>query len=252
MAQNCRPISKLEPHATMTDSEPFDLAGLVFPIVSGTQRGDIFAVDRFIGSGFWVDSKGHFLTCKHVLEELKEGQFPAIAQPFGDKPDRFIPVLKSESHPKFDMAVCAAACSTPNRFLPPRMGSVLPGLDVSAFGFTEFGKTGQSLNIDVRYLKGHVSRTSTEPYGLPTPHVVEVSFGSPSGFSGAPLLVDLHVVGMLYSNVESKLQGYSISEVQEGDSLYRETAYRIYEYGLSHRLADLTSFLQACGITPFE
>lgn len=236
----------------MNDGDPFDLGGLVFPIVSGTPRDGIFAVDRFIGTGFWIDSKGHFLTCKHVLEGLKEGQSPAIAQPFGNKTDRFIPVLASEAHPKFDMAVGTAACSTPTKFLPPRLGTILPGLNVSAFGFTEWGKSGQSLNIDVRYLKGHVSRTSTESSGLPTPHVVEVSFGSPSGFSGAPLLVDFQVVGMLYSNVESKLQGYSISEVQEGDSVYRETAYRIYEYGLSHRITDLTNFLQSCGITPFE
>jgi hypothetical protein len=237
---------------SMNDNDPFDIGGLVFPIVSGTSRADIFAVDRFIGCGFWIDSKGHFLTCKHVLDELKEGQNPAIAQPFGNEADRFIPVLETTAHAKFDMAVGKAARSTPTKFLPPRAGNIFLGLNVSAFGFTEWGKLGQSLNVDVRYLKGHVSRTSTEPSGLPTPHVVEVSFGSPSGFSGAPLLVDFQVVGMLYSNVESKLQGYSISEVQDGGNVFRETAYRIYEYGLSHRVADLTSFLESCGITPFE
>ena len=146
----------------MNDGDPFDLGGLVFPIVSGTPRDGFFAVDRFIGTGFWIDSKGHFLTCKHVLEGLKEGQNPAIAQPFGNKTDRFIRVLASEAHPKFDMAVGTAACSTPTKFLPPRLGTILPGLNVSAFGFTEWGKSGQSLSIDVRYLKGHVSRTSTE------------------------------------------------------------------------------------------
>lgn len=57
---------------------------------------------------------------------------------------------------------------------------------------------------------------------------------------------------MLYGNVETKIQGYSLSEVQDGDKHYRETAYRIYEYGLCHRVSDLVEFLVSCGITPFK
>jgi hypothetical protein len=236
----------------MNDDRFFDIAGYVFPIVSGTPDTEIFSVDRFIGSGFWVDSAGHFLTCRHVLENLKEGQCPAIAQPFGEKRDRYIPVIASEVHPKFDFAMGTAKLAQPSKFLPLHEGLIVPGLNVSAFGFTEWGKSGQSLQIDVRYLKGHVTRTSDESQGLPTPSVVEVSFGSPSGFSGTALLVDFKIAGMLYSNVETKLQAYSITEVLDGNSEYRETAYRIYEYGLSHHPDGLVAFLKACGIHPFQ
>ena len=51
-------------------------------------------VDRFLGSGFWVDNQGHFLTCGHVLQELKSGQCPAIGQPFGEAKDRYIRVVE--------------------------------------------------------------------------------------------------------------------------------------------------------------
>jgi hypothetical protein len=230
----------------------FDIAGFVFPIVSGTPGQGLFLVDRFIGSGFWVDSKGHFLTCRHVLEAVKENQSPAIAQPFGEQRDRYIPIVQSECHPKFDIAMGTARLAHPSKFLSLYEEHVVPGKNVSAFGFTEWGKSGQSLQIDVRYLKGHITRTSEEQQGLPTPRVVEVSFGSPSGFSGTPLLVDFKIAGMLYSNIETKLQAYSISEVHDGNNEYRETAYRIYEYGLSHQPADLVSFLAQCGIAPFQ
>ncbi len=236
----------------MGEDKYFDIADYVFPIVSGTPKQDYFAVDRFIGSGFWIDSKGHFLTCRHVLEQLKEDQCPAIGQPFKEARDRYIPIISSTAHPKYDLAVGTAHVSAPTKFLPPYNEALVPGLNVSAFGFTEWGKEGQSLNIDVRYLKGHVTRTSTESLGLPTHSVVELSFGSPSGFSGTPLLADLQVAGMLHNNIETKLQAYAITEIKDGDSEYRETAYRVYEYGIAHHRDDLRTFLESCGIIPFQ
>lgn len=85
-------------------------------------------VDRFLGSGFYVDSQGHFLTCKHVLQELKPGQCPAIGQPFGEAKDRYIPVVESTIHPTLDMAVGTAKRSSPSQFLPPHPGTLFPVL----------------------------------------------------------------------------------------------------------------------------
>lgn len=85
-------------------------------------------------------------------------------------------------------------------------------------------------------------------FGLPSASLIEVSFGSPSGFSGTPLLVDATVVGILYSNLDSKLEAYSIEEVAESESKYREVAYRIYEYGIAHRFADFEQFFAECGV----
>lgn len=229
----------------------FDIAGLVFPIVSGKNEGDDFYIDRFIGSGFWIDGAGDFLTCRHIFEDLKEGQSPAIGQPFSNDRDKYIPIVSSTFHPEYDIAV-GRTISRDTRFLEPYEGIIAPGLDVSAFGFTEWGKKDGSLNLDVRFLKGHITRTAEGPTGLPTPFIIETSFGSPGGFSGAPILYGQKVVGMLHGNIESKIQGYSLTEVHDGDKEFRETAYRIHEYGLAHRIADLLVFLESCEINPFQ
>lgn len=236
----------------MAEEKKFDIADYVFPIVSATQGDKMLKIDRFLGSGFWIDSKGHFLTCRHIFDELKDGQVPAIAQPFGDNRDRYIPILHDTHHAKYDIALGTARVKEPTSFLMPYEGTFSPGLDVAAFGFTDWGKTDKSLQIDVRYLKGHIVRTSEDSLGLPTAQVVELSFGSPSGFSGTPLLVDFQFSGMLYSNIETKLQSYSINEVINGNSEFREITYRIYEYGIAHHPTDLIQFITECGVTPFE
>jgi len=230
----------------------FDIAGYVFPIFSAKPGKGGFHINRFIGSGFWIDSKGHFLTCAHVLDELEEDLAPVIGHPFGKMRNSFTPILYDEKHSKFDVALGAAKIKEPTTFLRPYRGSVQPGLDIGAFGFTDAGKVAKSLQLDVHYLKGHIVRTSEESMGLPTARVVETSFGSPSGFSGTPLLVDFQFAGMLYSNIESKLQSYSISEVLDEGKEIRETAYRVYEYGLAHHPEDIIEFVKACGIKPFE
>ncbi len=226
----------------------FQLDGYIFPIFSVTQGEEILHVHQFLGTGFWIDDEGHFLTCKHIFESLTTGQLPAIGQPFGQKTDRFIPILKPDSHPKFDIAVGQAPKSTVGGVLSKYEGTFGLGLDVQAFGFTNAGKVAHSYQLDVRLLRGYVTRHSEDSLGLPSPSLIEVSFGSPSGFSGSPLLVNTEVVGVLYRNVESKLESYSVNETTEGQSQFREVAYRIYEYGIAHRLSDLLPFLKQCGV----
>lgn len=227
----------------------FPLDPYIFPLFAVTQDNAELKVGRFIGTGFWISSEGHFLTCKHVLESLVPGQLPAIGQPFGDRRDHFVPVLSSKAHPRYDVAVGTAPNSAVKGILPRYKGIFGLGLDVQAFGFTDAGRVSRAYDLDVRLLRGYVSRFSQEPLGLPSPSLIEVSFGSPSGFSGTPLLVGTEVVGMLYRNIESKLEAYSIQETTEGESQFREIAYRIYEYGIAHSLADLDPFLKDCGVT---
>lgn len=234
----------------------FNISGLVFPIIAVRVKGGDppLLVDRFIGSGFWINSHGAFLTCRHVFESLEDGQSPAIGDVFGERRGNYIPVLRHQIHRDLDFGMGFTPVKR-TRFLPPFTGGMLlPGQAVSAFGFTDGGRdeVKKTLGLDVRYLKGHITRTSTEQQNSQSPQIVEVSFGSPSGFSGTPLIANETVVGMLYGNVETKLQSYSLLEVQDGQKEFKETAYRIYEYGLSHHLDDLMKFARDCGVQPFE
>ncbi len=226
----------------------FQLDGYIFPIFSVVQRHGTLHVQRFLGAGFWIDDEGYFLTCKHIFDSLEPDQLPVIGQPFSQKSDRFVPILKSDSHAKYDVAVGQAPKSAVRGVLAKYQGTFGLGLDVQAFGFTDSGKVGQSYQLDVRLLRGYITRHSEDSLGLPSPSLVEVSFGSPSGFSGSPLLVNTEVIGVLYRNVETKLEAYSMHETTEGQAQFREVAYRIYEYGIAHRLSDLLPFLKQCGV----
>ena len=220
----------------------------VFPLFSAVPGPEMFRIQRFLGCGFWLDQYGHFATCKHVLEEVVEGQVPVVGQPIGPKTDYFHPVRCSESHTKYDVAVGRAPASAVGGIFAQYDGALGLGLEVQAFGYTDSGKQGGQYQVDPRLLRGHLSRVADESFGLPSPSLIEVSFGSPSGFSGTPLLVNTQVVGMLYSNLDSRLQAYSIQETTEGESQFREVAYRIYEYGIAHKITDLQAFFAECGV----
>ncbi len=219
-----------------------------FPLFSAVRAPDMVRIQRFLGCGFWLDQFGRFATCKHVLGELGEGQIAVVGQISGPKSDYFYPVKSSVSHAKYDIAVGQAPSTAVGGVLAHYAGAIGLGLEVQAFGYTDSGKLGEKYQVDPRLLRGHVSRYATESFGLPSPSLLEVSFGSPSGFSGAPLLVDDEVVGILYSNLDSRLQAYSVQETIDGESEYREVAYRIYEYGIAHAIADLHAFFAECGV----
>lgn len=226
----------------------FDLNRFIFPLVSAIPASDHLRIQRFLGCGFWLDRYGHFATCKHVLELVADDEVPVIGQPGGPDRGRYVPILESLAHADYDMAIGCAPASAVGGFLEAYDGEIGLGLDVQAFGYTAGGKEGVNLHVDPRLLRGHISRFAESFSGVPSPSLIEVSFGSPSGFSGTPLLVDRKVVGVMYGNVDSKLEAYSIEEVSEGESKYREVAYRIYEYGIAHRLSDFTAFFKEVGV----
>ena len=95
----------------------FSFDRYLFPIFAVTQGQPELKVKRFLGSGFWLDEKGKFATCKHVLEDLDEGQLPVIGQPFGARKDRFIRILSSTHHATYDVAVGVAPASDANGVL---------------------------------------------------------------------------------------------------------------------------------------
>ena len=232
----------------------FEIGNYVFPIISGEyQKDHSIKVGGFVGTGFFINSRGVFATCKHVAKSLENGQNLFLGQLSGPSAGSYLAITRVQCHPIYDLAWGVVVTKTNTNFLTPFQGSCALGLDVGAFGFTNAGKQNQSLCLEPRYLRGHISRMSESPYEFPAKSLCEVSFPSPSGFSGTALLSDSYeLVGMLYGNAESKIQAYSITEVSEGNSTFTENAYRVMEFGLAHQVTDLVSIFKKENIPIFE
>lgn len=226
-----------------------DLGDFVFPIRAVTPgdppRG------RFLGTGFWLDAHGHFATCKHVMESLVTPEL------FHIKSLDAGGVTAWWKHSTLDVAVGKAAVCV-GKAPAHSLEEIGLGMDLGAIGYTE-GGTKHSLDehgkpvekhmVDVRYLKGYVSVYGADRLHFPAVHLNQVSFGSPTGFSGTPLMDGQNrVVGVLYGNIDTRIESYALSEVLDGEKSFSEKAYRIYEHGLFHAITDLHPFFKECGV----
>lgn len=236
------------------DMSTFEIGNYVFPIIAGEhQKDDYIKVCSFVGTGFFINSRGGFATCKHVVKALDSGLNLFLGQLSGPSAGSYLGITDVQCHPKYDLAWGVVKTKKKTNFLKPFLGTCALGLDVGAFGFTAGGKQYQSLILEPRYLRGHISRMSVSPYEFPSKSLFEVSFPSPSGFSGTALLSESYeLVGMLYGNTESKIHAYSITEVFEGSSTFTENAYRVMEFGLAHQVNNIVAILRAEGISIFE
>ena len=231
-----------------------DIGGnYVFPIISGTLVGNLIKVDRFLGAGFFINSKGGFATCKHVAESINENQQLYMGQINGPSAGNYLRVKDVKCHDKYDIAIGTVVTGRQTSFLNPYSGEFALGLEVGALGFTDSGKENNVLGVDPRYLKGHISRLFDDAGGLPTKSLCEMSFSVPSGFSGTAVLSDKYeIVGMAYGNAESKILSYSVTEVVDGNSTLLENVYRIMEFGLCHTVFDLKDIFSELEINYFE
>lgn len=210
-------------------------------------QGDLI---RFAGTSFYINSKGFIATCSHIVESLGEGEF-LIAKEL--RTNTFIEVKNLICHNKYDFAVGQIDVMN-NQFFRPGDKTLLLGDDVDALSFTFYGKIGLDVRIDSRMLRGYVSRISQSPQNeLKGKSTFEVSFPSLSGFSGAPITTHTgsFLAGILYNNIESSIEVYSFSEVEENKEKYSEKVCRILEFGAAHSIDDIKSFLDDLDVNAF-
>lgn len=163
-----------------------------------------------------------------------------------------------EFHRTADLAVAVVdRSSLPGSVRPLR--SVKPnvvldlGTDVATFGFPLTGRdrSGDKTTIRVSevFLKGHVaSRYDPEALaGLverPFAQNYALSFESPEGLSGAPLLIkprdgEPAVCGVIYGNKTTQFLIHSRFEEEEaGGRVSREETYRMHHFGLASGMAE--------------
>lgn len=198
---------------------------------------------RFAGSCFFIDEKGTAITCAHIIEKLAENEELFT---FDVKTRKNQKVSIVHVHQDDDFAVIYIP-TTGNRHLTIRHDRVILGMHVMSYGFLNGGSMEDTIKVDYRVMKGHVSRLDTNPLGHRSTQVVETSFPSLAGFSGAPIFCEnsLDLVGMLFGNIESSVEVFSFKDVNDdGKEIFKESVNRIVELGLAHTSDAIVGYLE--------
>ena len=135
---------------------------------------------RSIGSGFFIDKKGHIITCSHVIQNSKK---VFIEIPF--EGDRKIEVEVIGLCPEFDIALLKTKNYINDEFYElhsrKEIYTIKPGCEVYAIGFP----LGQD---NLKFTKGIISGRQNSLIQTDTP--------INPGNSGGPLLLDGKVIGI--------------------------------------------------------
>lgn len=140
---------------------------------------------KSIGSGFFIDNRGHILTCSHVIENAKKifiqipfmGDEKYEVEVVGLCPDFDIALLKTKNYKNKDFYKLHTR---------KHIYVIKPGCDVYAIGFP----LGQE---NLKYTKGIISGRQKSNIQTDTP--------INPGNSGGPLLLDGKVIGINSSHI---------------------------------------------------
>lgn len=176
-------------------------------------------VERYAGVGFFVNGGHRLCTCKHIAQAIGENEV-LLAKNLIDGRIGIVHALAT--HPRYDFATgIFSEHAAPKSFTFPQREIQL-GEDVQALGFTNEGRSGENVQVSARLFKGHTVRVASNSSIPGSRSILEISFPSHKGFSGAPLISTsrLELVGMLFSNMESTIELYSYSEVTDSSAKF--------------------------------
>ncbi len=200
---------------------------------------------EFLGSGI-IYSTSTILTCAHVIEgvEAKDLQIFIYPRTEGQQ-GNIIEVSKVTKHAKYDFAIISVSESLPTFEMKYHCEELIMGTDYMLAGYT-FSRTGASLEIEPRCLRGNIVRRALRNTSL-NPKIkslVEISTSIPSGMSGSPLLMvpTMELLGMAVGNNQHSTE-LSLHEVEiEGD--HKSEKYIIEQFGLIHPAHDILDFIK--------
>jgi len=213
------------------------------PLIAYRNDGkDYYPDGRFLGTCFFIDNKGTAITCAHIIEDLKENE-ELFSYDIEKKENIKVNIIYT--HDTDDFALCSMPVNN-NKFLVLKYKQVVLGRDVMSYGFLNGGIIDQTIKVDYRVMKGHISRINGEcKPSFRSKQLLETSYPSLSGFSGAPVFDEktLEVYGMLFGNIESSIEVFSFTDVSANEP-YKESVHRIIELGVAHTSDTLVGYLE--------
>ena len=197
---------------------------------------------RFLGTGFFIDKKGHLVTCRHVVEDIGENE-NLFAYQFST--DQYFKLDILRSSPKYDISLCKSDSPMLKQFWVFFDESFIDmGSNVEVYGYAYEPVGSNDIPFRQRYLKGYITGFSREDS---YPDSYELSFPVLAGMSGSPLVCHIPfegedrprtgIIGCVYGSRESEIVRHTV--VKEDN--YEERVSKVYELGMAYKIQSLFS-----------
>jgi len=228
----------------------------IVPVVATPKNNE--EVFRFLGTGFFIGTEGHLVTCAHVVNEVSSDESLHCFQ-IGKK--RWIPLEIFRKMSDHDLALCIGAPPETNVEMPLIAEPFIQlGIDINVFGYMHEPKGVGKISFVRRVMRGYITNI---PESIEYPDSYELSFPALFGSSGAPVLhrfdvegdpdSKLGVVGCLYGSRESSVVRHSkvVLESSGVNGVKRETEVtsRIVELGLAYNIKALNMLFKESGLS---
>jgi hypothetical protein len=210
---------------------------------------------RLIGSAFFINETGAFLTARHVIDAAQsfagESQLAiglAVKRDNGrSETTGFVLISAWESAPDpFDIVIGQVSYSCETVLKVQNIG-ITEWKEVATFGYPLTALSGpqEAPELNIRCHRGYIQRL-TRPGDIHIgqhPNGFELSFPISQGLSGAPLFVHAGdhdvVIGVCVSSYRSEIVEYDHTEVYENGTRFSEKRLKIEEYGFAHDIRAL-------------
>jgi hypothetical protein len=152
-------------------------------------------------------------------------------------------------HPTADLAALEVEPARTTHIAPFSALAVLAnyGTDVMAIGFPEDSYADGRILPTPRLFKGSIQRFMDHSSAMGyTYRAGELSFGSPGGLSGGPVIsvgLGSHLVGVVCENFESSTYLRKVEVVEQDGGVYKESIHAVINYGIFCRLDSYEGWL---------
>lgn len=227
----------------------------VVPICSAVVSERQAVLRRLLGTAFFINSRGVFLTARHILDKISHAENSGVQCGLivkaADAPMRsqFASLQTWENAPApYDIAIGVVNCPTRSWFSIAESTHASPWMDVATLGYPEtaLNSTLGNFKIHIRAHKGYIQRI-VDPNEIdlirPHPTCYELNFPVMLGMSGAPLFVSLPdlqaLIGLCVGSYGSEIVDYESVEVSDDGKEYRERKIKVEQVGIAQSIFPL-------------
>ena len=248
----------------MPDTRSYEIStnDVVSPVVIAEKHQQGWSVGRLMGTAFYINDDGFFLTVGHVLRAAIDGakqdyEHPSLLRRQKNTGEYKVGILdRYEFSPKpHDIAIGKIHGETKSYYELANPGTDLVWKNVHAIGYPDstFIEVKGSKIISPRKLTGQVTRflMEDEPRFDCANSDFELSYRIPYKMSGSPLFIFdtsadevlndkfISLIGICVGNLESEILAHESIEIDDKDGLHKERRLKIEEYGIAHNLWEI-------------